>query len=415
MEAALDAAEADAPLEADADAAQETCAPLTDQQMCSWAGKACGTFTGVDPCGTTRTVSCGGCAGGALCGGDGVENACGSWWSCDWQRRARVELQATDAVAVGYSVKLVFDHAKLVAAGQSRADGQDVRVVRRQADTWTEVARVLDPESSWGSTTTTLWFKLQEALAAGSQNSAYYLHYGNANAGPPMADEAQVFHFADFFDRADNADVGNGWELFETASTDIRISGNALWFQATADASNRPSAERNFAPLTGRMELRLGFNWVRSGAEGTYRLHMQLGSSAAMHKPPPSDNVWVTTGVGPSLLWAGQNQGMTNHEGFGYAQGTAVTEVAVATGKTPVRALVRPAAGTFDLTVGSTTATTLPFSSTQTTLDRLRLMAWQINQDYFGSRGFDYVLVRPRVAVEPSLSVPTGQLNLCQP
>ena len=48
------------------------CAAETDQQLCSRLSKQCGSFTGFDNCGLSRTVSCGSCAAPQLC----EQNAC---------------------------------------------------------------------------------------------------------------------------------------------------------------------------------------------------------------------------------------------------------------------------------------------------------------------------------------------------
>jgi hypothetical protein len=53
-----------------------SCGAESDAQFCVRLGKNCDVVTGVDNCGTNRTVNCGTCAGGARCGADGVANVC---------------------------------------------------------------------------------------------------------------------------------------------------------------------------------------------------------------------------------------------------------------------------------------------------------------------------------------------------
>ena len=65
---------------------------------------------------------------------------------------------------------------------------------------WTELDRVLDDSSAWNSPTTTLWFKTQAAIAAGTRNTAYFLYYGNAGASGPPATKSNVYVMADGFE-----------------------------------------------------------------------------------------------------------------------------------------------------------------------------------------------------------------------
>jgi type II secretory pathway pseudopilin PulG len=114
-------------------------------------------------------------------------------WKDDWFRRRPITVTAVDAVAAGYAVMLTFDHAALVGAGSSLAGGDDVRIRYWNGSAYTEVDRVLDPTSTWNSSTTKIWFRLQAALGAGASTTAYYLHYGNTQAGPPPANPDNVF------------------------------------------------------------------------------------------------------------------------------------------------------------------------------------------------------------------------------
>ena len=107
-------------------------------------------------------------------------------WSANWDYRARVTVQAQDAVPAGYAVALTFNHASLVAAGKSLASGDDVRVRYWNGSAMVELDRVLDPTSSWNAAATTIWFRLQGPVGAGATDGNYYLFYGNlADANPP--------------------------------------------------------------------------------------------------------------------------------------------------------------------------------------------------------------------------------------
>ena len=390
------------------------CTPENDTELCEKHGKNCATVVVEDRCGAQRQVECGACLGWETCGGGGVPNVCGSWWACDWSRRMPVSVHTTGELPQGYSVKVTFDHASLVQSGLSLATGQDVRVLHRSGSEWTEVDRVLDPVSTWNQAQTTIWFATQEIVSASGTDSGYFVYAGNPAAGPAPADESKVFHFADLFDRADSTTVGNGWTVMEDGGTKLNVTGGALWFETTADVNNRPVAQHDFAPITGRLACRLGFNWARTGTEGSYRVHMQLGLSSMMDNPPAQQDVWSVAGVGPSLLWAGPNVGMTTEEGLGYAIGTTAKQVITATGKVDID--LRAALGSHDysMNAGSVQSVGLAFSTAVDSLDRLRLFTWQVNQANFGPRGFDYVIVRRLVEPEPSIESSPAENTTCQ-
>jgi chitinase len=56
-----------------------SCTPESNTTFCSRLGKNCGSVTGTDNCGVSRTVSsCGTCTSPATCGGGGTSNVCGT-------------------------------------------------------------------------------------------------------------------------------------------------------------------------------------------------------------------------------------------------------------------------------------------------------------------------------------------------
>ena len=104
----------------------------------------------------------------------------------------------------GYSASLTFDHASLVSAtptSKSRADGNDVRVYYvTSGNTLQELDRVLDPGSSWNTSSTKIWFKTQAAVAANSIDDNYILYYGDASVTSALADPTSIFLFFDDFE-----------------------------------------------------------------------------------------------------------------------------------------------------------------------------------------------------------------------
>jgi hypothetical protein len=270
---------------------------------------------------------------------------------------------------------------------------------------WLELDRVLEPGSSWDSSSTKIWFKLQARIDASSSDGDYYLYYGNPTASDPPADERGVFPFADFFDRADSDVVGRGWTVYESTG-DVDIGSDALVFNLTSDLDNRPVADHAFAPISDGLVWRFGFNWVRSPVEQTYRVQMQLGNSVKMANPPPQTDMFANAGVGPSLLWAGPDQGMRDQGGLGYEVGQAVTEAEVVSGAADVEVVANVSAGSYDLYVdGVLRASGVAFSSAQTAIDEVRFLTWEVNHVNFSSRQFDYTYVRRYVDPEPATSL----------
>jgi hypothetical protein len=396
----------------DATSDADTCAPETDAELCSRLAVECGSFTGEDNCGETRSVTCGGCSAPSTCGGAGTANACDWWWTCEWSHRRRLTVSSQDALPAGYSLSFLLDHASLVDAGLSVESGDDVRIVHLQSGQVVEIDRVLDPDSQWDSGTTRIWFATQTAIPAGGQDD-YYLFVGNPVAGAPSADEADVFHFADFFDRPDDEEPGLGWLTWEANGATVGIAERALWL-VSSDQNNRPVADHPFPPLSGGVELRFGVDWKRTAAEGWYRLHLQLGNSTAMDNPPPESDVFSNLGTGPSLLWSGTNGGMANHEGFGYEVGGVVTESVVVSGKASIAVRASVPARTFDLFVdGTQVADDAAFSSNQGSLDRLRFFLWQVNSAYVSRTALDWLLLRPLAGTEPTVTAVPFEQGTC--
>jgi len=125
------------------------------------------------------------------------------WWNGAYRYRQRVTVTTgTAAVTSGYSVQLNLNHAQLVQQGKSLASGDDLRLLywNQGNCNWSELDRVLGDGSSWNSTTTRFWFKLQNGIAANSSDDNYYVYYGNASATNPPANRSNVYLFWDDFE-----------------------------------------------------------------------------------------------------------------------------------------------------------------------------------------------------------------------
>ncbi len=182
-------------------------------------------------------------------------------WSADWDYRRQITVTAPAAVPAGYAVRLTFSHSALVTAGKSLAGGDDVRIRYWNGVEMVELDRVLDPLSSWNNASTTLWFRLQTAMAAGSTNNNYYLYYGNAAAGPPPANGDNVF-----LDYADGTSLG-GWTRRDTCAPvpPAGYATSADGFVFTASSGNNCYRWLSRAIANDNVEIFWGF---RSGITG---------------------------------------------------------------------------------------------------------------------------------------------------
>lgn len=126
----------------------------------------------------------------------------GSWWNTSYAYRQQIFIPAgTTPLSANYAVSVVFNHASHVSAIPSRslATGNDVRVVRWNGSAWVDLNRVADPDAGWNTTTTRIWFETAANIAANATDDNYYIYYGNAAAGAPLASADSIFWLYDDF------------------------------------------------------------------------------------------------------------------------------------------------------------------------------------------------------------------------
>jgi hypothetical protein len=297
-------------------------------------------------------------------------------------------------------VRVTFDHQHLVSDHLGAPDGSNLSIWYVGGASPVQVHRVLDPESAWGQVDTAVWFPLVDSIA-GNTSAAYELR---VNA--PMQeldDPSEVFHFADFFDRADADDPGAPWVVTESAQPGASLVGGALQID-TIDESNRPIAEVPF-PLHDRgLELHMGFRFVRNASELTYRMHMQLGHGESMVTPTVGLADTDAQGVGPHVVYAGLNQPVTTTEESVLVETTTgFVEVGTLTaGRLVVQAVTQLGAYRVFLD-GAQRGGDIAYPRAIPGIDRLRLVAWEIGGN-MTERAFDWVFVRRLNVTEPTAS-----------
>ncbi|MFW9897371.1 MAG: DUF2341 domain-containing protein, partial [Candidatus Thorarchaeota archaeon] len=140
----------------------------------------------------------------------GTEGIYSSWFNKNWSYHKKITVTSSSVtIPSDYAVFLNFDHESLVNAGKSRVDGDDVRIVYWNGSDWKELDRMLDPGSSWNSSSTKIWFKTQVAIAVSSFDNNYYLYYGNTLAGSPPTNSDNIFLLYDDFESG-NFDLWDG-------------------------------------------------------------------------------------------------------------------------------------------------------------------------------------------------------------
>ncbi|HYM33775.1 MAG TPA: DUF6701 domain-containing protein, partial [Steroidobacteraceae bacterium] len=140
----------------------------------------------------------------------------GAWWDGNYTYSQQISIPAgASALVTAYSTSVIFDHATQVAAGHSLANGNDVRIVYWNGTTWIELDRIADPDNSWNTSTTKIWFRTQAAIASGATDDNYYLYYGftgssTPSSTTPLSAWANIFLFYDDFTGA-SLDTTTRW------------------------------------------------------------------------------------------------------------------------------------------------------------------------------------------------------------
>ncbi|MBL8783432.1 MAG: hypothetical protein JNJ59_00915, partial [Deltaproteobacteria bacterium] len=333
------------------------------------------------------------------------------------QARVLTVTAGADGAPADYATRLTLDHKGLVDSGVSNANGSDVRVFYKSQTTtcsdqnpalcYVEIDRVADQKAAntWNTASTVVWFPLEAAIAANASD-ANYLVFFNVQTGSPLADEKNVFWFADYFDRANANAVGSPWVETEGAEGYATITSSALAFPGAED--NRVETPRVQAPFTavssGTWKWVFGFDFTRTTGS-TYQMLMQLGDSAQLSTASLDGNraTYPNEGVGPSLLWSSS----TVRASFTTAE--AVLGAQTLTGSTPtftqisqVNALseieveFQPGANTYTVSVnGGAASAAFSFGATGvTSLNTIRLITDDISATNGGNRAFPYVYLR---------------------
>ena len=220
-----------------------------------------------------------------------------TWWSGDGSYLYRKKLKFGNTHSnLLQNYTALFSMSTLSSDGVGLANGDDVRIVHHGDDwTATELDRL---GGAWNSAATTIEFRLSTAVAANQDQpdkGGYYVYFGNAAAGSPPADEADVYYFIERFTRADGG-VGNGWTAWDDGNGGTAtVTTNALRV-APQDNGRSAGAKKTFAlgPISGNFTLTFSWN-MPANTETVWAFMMGLGDSTVTQ----DDN--RRTGVGPGI------------------------------------------------------------------------------------------------------------------
>ncbi|MEM7322366.1 MAG: DUF2341 domain-containing protein [Actinomycetota bacterium] len=196
----------------------------SDMAASAVLGEAAATFTVTDA--TTVTVQRAASAAAASFGWQLVQWGGPAWWDTDYPFRQRIDVTTTSTAAPDdYTVSVVVDHLDLVNSGLSLSGGGDLRILRWDGSAWVELNRVLDDNSSWGSATTTLWFRTTDPIGTASTDS-YWLYFGNGSPAAAADDPEEVWLLHEDFESGtlgDFEDVTAGTTWYGADAWSARI------------------------------------------------------------------------------------------------------------------------------------------------------------------------------------------------
>lgn len=227
------------------------------------------------------------------------------WWNSSYQYRQNIAITAgSAAVPTNYSVPLTLDHAALVTAGKSQADGDDVRVLYWNGTGWLELDRALGASSSWDTASTKIWFELQATIAATASTNNYYLYYGNIAAANPPSNKSNIYLFFDDFEGGDLSKWTIASGLWQVATDQPRTGTYSLKYPEEAAADSHIDANPALDEADVYFEA-----WWRFTNPTTTDIAQLFRRNAANHdgyetvKPPSTLGWGIAKEIGGVFSW----------------------------------------------------------------------------------------------------------------
>ncbi|MFH1807145.1 MAG: hypothetical protein ABIJ09_00265 [Pseudomonadota bacterium] len=215
------------------------------------------------------------------------------WWNPDYslRRPLRITENIAGSLATGYSVVLRYDSSLDVNAARCLPTGDDVRVVRWDGATWTELDRHL---RQMDSTTTEIWFKTPASITGSDVSTWLYLD--NPGAGLPpaswvdgMAGTSAVYLAADDFESYSLGGLAaqSAWE----GSTAYRVVVDP------DDASNQILELASNPPSVAGYLFAGSYSWTDIAIRGRLNMVKAQGKDASYVgfwlRAPTATNFWA--------------------------------------------------------------------------------------------------------------------------
>lgn len=227
-----------------------------------------------------------------------VDTLQSSWWDHAWLYRVPVMVQNTSSSSTlpsHYSVKLIADTGLLVRTGQLLPNCNDLRVVYFDGDTSHELDRLVE---SCAADQTAIWFASQRPIAAGTQDTAYYVYYGNSVATNPPNDGMHVFLFYEDWEKGSNHWTSAG-------GLDASNSGTMGTTVVSTDAALSPAQSQKFALKTTGGDAFSGF--IPVTANTRYEVSLWAASATPAYLPVGFDPYSAGYSHGPEVwLWTSE-------------------------------------------------------------------------------------------------------------
>ncbi|DBA34696.1 TPA_asm: hypothetical protein vir519_00031 [Caudoviricetes sp. vir519] len=194
-----------------------------------------------------------------------------NWWNGNYQYRKEIYFDQVHSGCSGLvTFTLLIDHAALVSAGKSLANGNDVRIViqdesDRGSISYTEKDRImLDPNTASSEISFRISpFSLPSDSERINANTKIYLYYGYSSAGSPPTDSDSVFlqydHFtSDTSSKYENEENRGSW-TYDTGNS--RIEAHKQSPQQDGIVQHKRISPHLDAPYTYELEFRFLPHW----------------------------------------------------------------------------------------------------------------------------------------------------------
>jgi len=329
-----------------------------------------------------------------------------NWWDSHYLYRRKMTIvnnNAVNSISAKFTVNFTINTQQMVSAGKLQAGGDDFRTVwwNSSSSSWLELDRL--NTTNFNTASTTIKFRTQTSIAAGSSDSNYYIYYGYTGASNPPTNGGNVYLFEDLFNRADSSTVGVGWIEYDgIAGSNARILSDKLNL-LSANGVYDTQAYHTLSGFSNRSVWEFQWDFSRTGVETTYSMWMQLGKYSSM------SNTSNTAGASIYLDWTGttaaRGPAASAHQMLRVWNGGSVTEIQVLSGSHLIKFDMDLTAGSFAVYIDGSNKGTYAVYQKLSSYDCIRFVFEQVTPANFGSYNIDNTRAYLTVDTDPSVNV----------